>query len=192
MLVIRIVHRATELWRVVIGVDLFVYMSVSSHLFLFFVWCVSTHFSSLSSLTLLSLSLLSDTGTRTSSPCKARRSEEEAVAAETPDPQCRGSRQRCAEVGRPPILPPFPFENASLWCWLECQLSPCFWSLDYLPLEYCLMMTVNVLQTKDQKQGAVSRAKMQRFSLKQEKIWQGGQNMLKTCSMNQDLTTQSK
>ena len=46
--------------------------------------------------------------------------------------------------------------------------------------------------TKDQKQGAVSRAKMERFSLKQKIFWQGGQNMLKNCSMNQDLTTQSK
>ena len=60
-------------------------------------------------------------------------------------PQCRGSRQWCAGVGRPPILPPFPFENVSRWCWPECRLSPCFWSLDYLPLEYCLMMTVNVM-----------------------------------------------
>ena len=50
-------------------------------------------------------------------------------------PQCRGSRQWCAGVGRPPILPPFPWEN----------VSRCFWSLDYLPLEYCLMMTVNVM-----------------------------------------------
>ena len=60
-------------------------------------------------------------------------------------PQCRGSRQWCAGVGRPPILPRFPFENFSRWCWPECRLSPCFWSLDYLPLEYCLMMTVNVM-----------------------------------------------
>ena len=60
-------------------------------------------------------------------------------------PQCRGSRRWCAGVGRPPILPPFPFENVSRWCWPECRLSPCFWSLDYLPLEYCLMMTVNVM-----------------------------------------------
>ena len=60
-------------------------------------------------------------------------------------PQCRGSRQWCAGVGRPPILPPFPFENVSRWCWPECRLSPCFWSLDYLPLEYCLMVTVNVM-----------------------------------------------
>ena len=60
-------------------------------------------------------------------------------------PQCRGIRQWCAGVGRPPILPPFPFENVSRWCWPECRLSPCFWSLDYLLLEYCLTMTVNVI-----------------------------------------------
>ena len=56
-------------------------------------------------------------------------------------PQCRGNRQWCAGVGRPPILPPFPFENVSRWCWPECRLSPCFWNLDYLPLK----MTVNVM-----------------------------------------------
>ena len=68
----------------------------------------------------------------------ARRSEKEAVAAETPDlNDVRRSRQWCAGVGRPPILPPFPFENVSRWYRPEYRLSPSFWSLDYLPLEYC-------------------------------------------------------
>ena len=51
---------------------------------------------------------------------------------------------------------------------------------------------LKIFQTKDQKQGAVSRAKMERFSLKQKRFWQGRQNMLKNCSMKQDLTVQSK
>ena len=65
-------------------------------------------------------------------------------------PQCRGSRQWCAGVGRPPILPPFPFENVSRWCWPQTRVPIVSLFLElglFAPevLPVCLMMTVNVI-----------------------------------------------